>query len=52
MSTTMLKFYSTSLSYLPKRYDRQFGNAMRTLRIRVSRRRIKQVLRHYIKRDN
>jgi len=48
MSTTTLRHYFHTLSYLPRRRDEQMVKGLRLLKIRTSRRRLKQSFRHLI----
>lgn len=48
MSATTLRYHNLTLSFLPTRRDRKVLNRLRTLRLYTSRRRMKQICRHYI----
>jgi hypothetical protein len=48
MSTAILRHHAITLSFLTNRRERQIDHSLKTLRIRASRRRVKQVIRNVI----
>ncbi len=48
MSTATLRHQAITLSFLPGRRDRQISHSFKTLCMRASRRRIKQVVRGFV----
>lgn len=45
MSTPLLRYHNSTLSFLPKRRNRKIQDLFHLLRIRASRRRVKQTVR-------
>ena len=50
MSISTLRHHFSTFAFLPARRERQISKALRTLRIRMSRRKVKCLLRAYIQR--
>lgn len=50
MSTTTLRHHLNTLAFLPRQKDKQLEKGLRALKIRTSRRRLKQALRQLIDR--
>ena len=50
MSTATLRYHAITLSFLPGRREERVLKSLRTLRLRTSRRRAKQVVRYVLSR--
>lgn len=45
MSTTTMRYYKSTMAYLPARFDRHAREASKYIRTQISRRKVKQFLR-------
>ncbi|MBU4315601.1 hypothetical protein KJ673_04345 [Patescibacteria group bacterium] len=45
MSTTTMRYYKTTIAYLPSKFDRRAREASKYIRTQISRRKLKQFLR-------
>jgi hypothetical protein len=50
MSTATLRYHTITLAFLPGRREERMMKSLRTLRLRTSRRRAKQVVRYILSR--